>query len=111
MAKTREEFVELLKDEAFVDALVAAKTSEEGAALLKEKGFDMTPADYEKLMDGVDAIADADVEAVAGGTSNIKNTNVNVAGIQTNKSINMTTVKITDNSTYMDIWAEIENIN
>lgn len=110
MAKTREEFAELLKDEAFVNALVAAKTAEEGAALLQEKGFDMTPADYEKLMDGVDAVADADVEAVAGGTADIENTNVNVGGIQLNDSVNITTVLIRDNSVNLDYWTRFTNI-
>ena len=111
MAKTREEFAELLKDESFVTALVTAKTTEEGMALLKEKGFEMGSEDYEKLMDGVDTISDEEVEAVAGGTADIKNTNVNVGGIQLNKSINITTAKIIDNSTNVGIFARILNNN
>lgn len=110
MAKTREEFAELLKDEGFVAALITAKNPEEGMALLKEKGFEMSTEDYEKLMDGVDAISDADVEAVAGGTADISNTNVNVGGVQLNESINITTAKILDNSHNIGIFTDILNI-
>lgn len=102
MADVKEVFLEAIKDEAFLKALVTAKTPEDGCALLLEKGLKMEPENFKKMISCIDdSLPDDQVEAVAGGLGNITNENLNIGGAQGNFSYNDTYYKLVDNSTWI----------
>ena len=110
MADTRELFFELIKEEDFLKALLSAKTPEDGCALLLEKGLKIDPENFTRLMNCIeDSLSDAAVEAVAGGLGNITNENLNVGGLQANRSYNDTWYKEIDNS--FTAWGTLEIVN
>lgn len=102
MADVKEVFLEAIKDEAFLKALVTAKTPEDGCALLLEKGLKMEPENFKKMISCIDdSLPDDQVEAVAGGLGNVTNQNVNINGLQNNHSYNDTYYKLVDNSDWI----------
>lgn len=110
MADTRELFMELIKEESFLKALLTAKTPEDGCALLLEKGLKIEPENFTRLVNCLDdALSDEAVEAVAGGMGNISNDNININGAQANSSYNDTLYKKIDNS--FNVWDTLQIVN
>lgn len=98
MEEGKAKLLEVLKDEEFVSKLLSAKSPEDGCVLLLDKGLKVTAEDFEKIMAGVDdALPDEQVEAVAGGYSDINNQFANVGGTQINYNFNYATTTIINN--------------